>query len=78
MKRYTIPGVSYQREYEDYEFLRQKMENLEGGVLTLPNPLSGKEYQRILTALEYEGDNYFYGFVDIPTTEGWSLCFPQR
>ena len=61
-------GQLTQREYEDYEFLKQKMEDLEGGVLTLPNPLNGKEYQRILTALEYEGNNYFYGFVDIPMT----------
>lgn len=62
-------GQLTQREYEDFQFLTQKMEKLEGGVLTLPNPLTGKEYQRILTALEYEGDNYFYGFVDIPMTE---------
>lgn len=68
-------GQLTQREYEDYEFLRQKMENLEGGVLTLPNPLSGKEYQRILTALEYEGNNYFYGFVDIPMTEDGVYVF---
>ncbi len=40
-----------------------------GGVLTLPQPVNGKEYQRILSTLEYEGDNYFYGFVEIPMTE---------
>lgn len=68
-------GQLTQREYEDYEFLRQKMEKLEGGVLTLPNSLSGKEYQRILTALEYEGNNYFYGFVDIPMTEDGVYVF---
>lgn len=57
------------KEGEDYLFLKDKIENLEGGVLTLPQPINGKEYQRIMTALECDGGNYFYGFADIPMTE---------
>ena len=57
------------KEGEDFLFLKEKMENLEGGVLELPKPLTGKEYQRVVTALEYEGGNTFYGIIDIPMTE---------
>lgn len=56
------------KEGEVFLFLKEKMENLEGGVLELPKPLTGKEYQRIVTALEYEGGNTFYGIIDIPMT----------
>ena len=58
-----------QKEYEVYLFLKDNIENLKGGVLTLPEPVNGKEYQRIVTALECEGKNSFYGFVEIPMTE---------
>lgn len=34
-----------------------------------PEMLSGEEYLRVTTALEDEGYDYFYGFVDIPMTE---------
>lgn len=57
------------KEGEDFLFLKEQMENLNGGVLELPQPVNGKEYQRIITALEYEGADNFYGFVDIPMTE---------
>ena len=57
------------KEYEVYLFLKENIESLKGGVLTLPQPVNGKEYQRIVTALECEGKNYFYGFVEIPMTE---------
>lgn len=58
-----------QKEYEAYLFLKDRVENMKGGVLTLPEPVNGKEYQRIVTALECEGNNYFYGFAEIPMTE---------
>lgn len=58
-----------QKEYEDFLFLKEKLDCFEGGVLTFPHPLSGKEYQRVITALEYDGYNYFYGFADVPMTE---------
>ena len=57
------------KEYEVYLFLKENIESLKGGVLKLPQPVNGKEYQRIVTALECEGKNYFYGFVEIPMTE---------
>ena len=57
------------KEQEVYLFLKENMEQKMGGVLTLPQTVNGKEYQRILSTLEYEGDNYFYGFVEIPMTE---------
>lgn len=58
-----------QKEHDVYLFLKERIENLKGGVVTLPEPVNGKEYQRIITALECEGKNYFYGFVEIPMTE---------
>lgn len=58
-----------QKEHEVYLFLKENIENLKGGVLTLPEPVNGEEYQRIVTALECEGENSFYGFVEIPMTE---------
>lgn len=58
-----------QKEHDAYLFLKECIENLKGGVLTLPEPVNGKEYQRIITALECEGKNYFYGFIEIPMTE---------
>lgn len=56
------------KEQEIYLFLEENIKNLKGGVLTLPEPVNGNEYQRIVTALECEGKNYFYGFIEIPMT----------
>ena len=56
-------------EYENLEYLKERMENLEGGVVTLPHPVNGREYMRLTTALESEGYNYFYGCYEIPMTE---------
>ena len=73
-KQMTVESEFYskqltQKEHEVYLFLKENIENLKGGVLTLPESINGKEYQRIVTALECEGENYFYGFVEIPMTE---------
>lgn len=54
---------------EVYLFLKDQIEQFQGGILTLPKAVNGKEYERITVALEYEGYNYFYGFVDIPMNE---------
>lgn len=56
-------------EYENLEYLKERMENLQGGVVTLPHPVNGKEYMRLTTALESEGYNYFYGCYEVPMTE---------
>ena len=57
------------KELDVYLFLKEKIEQFRGGVLTLPEAVNGKEYERITMALEYEGYNYFYGFADIPMNE---------
>lgn len=57
------------KEMEVYLFLKDQIEQFQGGILTLPKAVNGKEYERITVALEYEGYNYFYGFVDIPMNE---------
>lgn len=56
------------KEEEVYQFLKEHLINMEGGILTLPQVIDGKEYQRIVTALEYDRNPFFYGFVDIPMT----------
>lgn len=58
-----------EKEAEIYQFLVTKMENLQGGVVTLPRPVNGTEYMRIITALENEGYNHFYGLYEVPMTE---------
>lgn len=57
------------KELDVYLFLKEQIEQFRGGILTLPKPVNGKEYERITMALEYEGYNYFYGFTDIPMNE---------
>lgn len=59
-----------EKEKEIYDFLVEKMESLQGGVTTLPRPVNGTEYMRIITTLENEGYNHFYGLYDVPMTEG--------
>lgn len=61
-------GQLTEREKENYDFLAEEMENLRGGVVTLPRPSDGKEYIRVITALESEGYNHFYGLYDVPMT----------
>lgn len=58
-----------QKEAEVYLFLKEQLQTLKGGIVTLPEPIDGKEYERIVTALEYDRNPFFYGFVDIPMTE---------
>lgn len=57
------------KEMEVYLFLKERIEQFKGGILTLPKAVNGNEYERITMALEYEGYNYFYGFTDIPMNE---------
>ena len=57
------------KEAAVYDLMREKLDRMEGGVVTFPEAMSGPEYLRVTTALEDEGYNYFYGFYDIPMTE---------
>lgn len=56
------------KEKKVFDQMQGRLDRLEGGVVEFLEPLSGKEYLRITTALENEGYNYFYGFYDIPMT----------
>ena len=56
------------KEKKVFDQMQGRLEGLEGGVVEFLEPLNGKEYMRITTALENEGYNYFYGFYDIPMT----------
>lgn len=58
-----------EEEKEDWLFMKGRIEKLQGGVVTLPYPVTGKQYLRISSVLENEGNNYFYGFYDVPMTE---------
>lgn len=57
------------KEAQAYDRMRDRLDNMEGGVIEFTETLSGPEYLRVTTALEDEGYNYFYGFYDIPMTE---------
>ena len=57
------------KEAEAYGLLRERLDEKQGGIVEFPEKLSGEEYLRVTTALEDEGYDYFYGFVDIPMTE---------
>ena len=57
------------KEAEAYGLLRERLDQKQGGIVEFPEKLSGEEYLRVTTALEDEGYDYFYGFVDIPMTE---------
>ena len=57
------------KETEIYNLLRDRLDHMQGGIVEFPEMLSGEEYLRVTTALEDEGYDYFYGFVDIPMTE---------
>lgn len=57
------------KEAAAYDGMKEKLEEMAGGVITFEEPLSGPEYLRVTTALEDEGYNYFYGFYDIPMTK---------
>lgn len=56
------------REMAAYDLMKERLDNMEGGVVEFAEALSGPEYLRVTTALEDEGYNYFYGFYDIPMT----------
>lgn len=55
-----------QSEKKVYDLMKQRLDNLEGGIVEFPEALNGTEYLRVTTALENENGNYFYGFYDIP------------
>ena len=57
-----------EREKKNYLYLKEAMENLQGGVMTLPEAVNGNEYMRIVTALENDAYNSFYALYDIPMT----------
>lgn len=67
-----------QKEAEVYQFLKGHLEKMEGGILTLPKAIDGKEYQRIVTALEYDRNPFFYGFVDIPMTSEYEYVLQKE
>ncbi len=55
-----------QKEYKAYTLMLERLDDFAGGVVVFPEPLTGEEYMRVTTALEDTGNNYFYGFYDIP------------
>ena len=57
------------KEKENYDLMKERLDELSGGVVEFPEPMNGEEYLRVTGALEDEGYNYFYGFYDIPMTE---------
>lgn len=56
------------KEKKVFDQMQGRLDRLEGGVVEFLEPLNGREYLRVTTALENEGYNYFYGFFDIPMT----------
>lgn len=56
------------KESAAYDLMKERLDQMQGGVVEFPEPMSGPEYLRVTTALEDEGYNYFYGFYDIPMT----------
>lgn len=56
------------KEAAVYDLMKDRLDQMKGGVVEFPEPMSGPEYLRVTTALEDEGYNYFYGFYDIPMT----------
>ncbi len=66
-------------ENENFQYLKERIENLQGGVVKLPHPVNGREYERLITALECEGGNYFYGCYEVPMTDdGVYVMYKQR
>lgn len=67
-----------QKELTAYELMVKRLEDLKGGVVELPEPLTGTEYIRVVSAIENQ-HGYFYGFYDIPmTSENVSLKYSDR
>lgn len=58
-----------EKEKAAYDLMKEKLEKKEGGVVEFPKALNGKEYTRVVNALEFEGGNNFYGLYEIPMTE---------
>ncbi len=54
-----------ERERAAYGLMITRLENLEGGVVELEEPLTGREYVRVVSAIENER-NLFYAFFEIP------------
>lgn len=66
------------KELTAYELMKKRLEDLKGGVVELPEPLTGTEYIRVVSAIENQHD-YFYGFYDIPmTSANVSLKYSDR
>lgn len=61
------------REKKAYDFMTERLEKYEGGVIFLPEALNGQEYVRVTNAIEYGEKDYFYGFFEIPMTEN-NIC----
>lgn len=57
------------KEKETYDLMKEKLDKKEGGIVEFPDALNGKEYTRVVNALECEGGNYFYGLYEIPMTK---------
>lgn len=57
------------KEKAVYDEIVERLTNKEGGVIEFKEPLTGREYTRITSAIENEGGNYFYGFCEIPMTK---------
>lgn len=58
-----------EKERAAYDMIIERMERKEGGVIEFKEPLTGREYTRIITAIQNEGGGYFYAFCDIPLNQ---------
>lgn len=57
-----------EKERVVFDQIVQCIEERKGGVITLAEPLTGRQYTRVCNALEFDEHNYFYGVVEVPMT----------
>lgn len=58
-----------EKEQAAYNQIMERMERKEGGVIEFAEPLTGREYIRITSAIENQGSNHFYAFCEVPMNE---------
>ncbi|MDD3206098.1 MAG: hypothetical protein PHS74_10260 [Lachnospiraceae bacterium] len=58
-----------EKELSAYQMVTEHLDNLEGGLISFDEPISVQEYIRLCNAIDYSGQNYFYGFLEIPMTK---------
>lgn len=55
-----------EREKTAYQELKEAIEAFKGGEITFSQPLNGKEYTRVIHAIEYGNKDYYYAIVGVP------------